>query len=192
MDEQVVKEILDDLFSSLEALDTRCQAVLDFLKAKGIGTEEDLAPYVKEASNASSVRWLATRVRIEHLLSGAAKQEEREKSKSEKAPEAKTGEDKESEAQAAPKSRIERNKEDKARSAPAPNFVKENVAVSKAPEQKPGKDKGAEVKAESAEPVTKAETRAEKPPEDSKLDQSSEKPDQGATKQDQNATKDAA
>ena len=76
MDEKIVQKILDELFSSLEALETRSAAVLQFLKDTGIAKAEELAPYLEQAGNASSVRWLAARVRIEHLLAGAMKSAE--------------------------------------------------------------------------------------------------------------------
>jgi hypothetical protein len=71
MNEKIVQEILHELFSSLEDLDTRSTAVLQFLKDKGTGGEGDLAPYLTQAGNASSVRWRAVRVRIDYLLSSA-------------------------------------------------------------------------------------------------------------------------
>jgi hypothetical protein len=81
MNEKIVREILHELFSSLESLDTQSTAILQFLKDKGIGSEEDLAPYLEQAGNASSVRWLGVRVRIEYLLSTAMQAAEREASK---------------------------------------------------------------------------------------------------------------
>jgi len=56
----------------VETLDTQSTAILQFLKAKGIGSEADLAPYFEEAGNASSVRWRAVRVRIDYLISSAS------------------------------------------------------------------------------------------------------------------------
>lgn len=73
MDQNVVKEMLHELFTSLEALDTQTSAIRQLLKDKGIATEQELAPYLDQAGNASGVRWLAMRVRIDYLLSSAMK-----------------------------------------------------------------------------------------------------------------------
>ena len=78
MNEKIVQEILHELFSALETLDTQSAATLQFLKDKGIGSEEDLAPYLEKAGNGSSVRWRAVRVRIEYLLSSAMQATERD------------------------------------------------------------------------------------------------------------------
>jgi len=79
MDEKALQEIFHEFISSLEALDTRSSAISQFLKDKGIATEEALAPYLERAGNASGVRWLGTRVRIDYLFSTASKPEENTK-----------------------------------------------------------------------------------------------------------------
>jgi len=78
MNENIAQEVLHELFSSLEALDTQSTAILQFLKRKGIATEEELAPYLEQAGDASNVRWRAARVRIDYLLSSAMKAAEQD------------------------------------------------------------------------------------------------------------------
>ena len=76
MDAHVAQELLNELGSSLENLETQQTALLRFLKDKGIVTEEQLAPYLNEAGNASSVRWRAAHVRLEHIFSAAEQKEQ--------------------------------------------------------------------------------------------------------------------
>jgi hypothetical protein len=73
MDEKVVEQILDELYSSLEDAETRSNAILLFLKEQGIASEEKLAPYFDQAGKASDVRWRAARVRMGSLLASAMK-----------------------------------------------------------------------------------------------------------------------
>lgn len=78
INEEVAQEILHELFSSFEALDTQCGAILQLLKDKGIAKEDELAAHLEQAANASNVRWRAARVRIDHLLSSAIKAAEQQ------------------------------------------------------------------------------------------------------------------
>ncbi|MFZ0202023.1 MAG: hypothetical protein WB523_03920 [Candidatus Sulfotelmatobacter sp.] len=73
MNQDIAQEIFHELFSSLETLDTQITTILKFLKDKGIATDDDLAPYLEQAGNATGIRWLAARVRIDYLLSSATK-----------------------------------------------------------------------------------------------------------------------
>jgi hypothetical protein len=68
-----IKEILDELFSLLESLETQNLALTQFLKEQGIATDEKLAPYLDRAGNTSSVKWRAARARMQYLLSPVAK-----------------------------------------------------------------------------------------------------------------------
>lgn len=76
MNSEAVKEILNELFSHLERLETQSEAILQFLKEKKRVTDKQLAPYLEQAGNASSVRWRAARVRIEYLLASERPEEE--------------------------------------------------------------------------------------------------------------------
>lgn len=71
MSDNPAEQVLSDLFGYLESMETQSGAVLQFLKEKGIATDEQLAPYLEQAANASGVKWRAARVRMEHLFSAA-------------------------------------------------------------------------------------------------------------------------
>jgi hypothetical protein len=69
MNNEAMKEVLNELFSHLERLETQSEAILQFLKEEKRVTDKQLAPYLEQAGNASNVKWRAARVRIDHLLS---------------------------------------------------------------------------------------------------------------------------
>jgi hypothetical protein len=97
MDPNITQEILDDLIPSLEALEAKSTAVLEFLKGEGIASDDKLTPYLERAASASNVRWLGVRVRVERLLSAAEKDSaQKQPEKEEKKPE--TGQTKAAEA----------------------------------------------------------------------------------------------
>jgi hypothetical protein len=81
MDDRLTRELLDELLSALERLEAQNLAVLQFLKDQKKGADK-LAPYLEQAEKTSSVKWMATRVRMNHLLDAAAKEAEREAEKS--------------------------------------------------------------------------------------------------------------
>jgi hypothetical protein len=78
MNEEFAKEILQDLISSLEALETQTAAILQYLNDKEPADKEALASCLERAGQASSIRWRAARARIDRLLSSAMKSVEEE------------------------------------------------------------------------------------------------------------------
>jgi hypothetical protein len=86
VDPEVLQQVLDELFPALEAMETQNAAILQFLKDRYILSDEDLAPFREKAGNASSVRWLGTRLRVKHILEGAARAAEVSQEKSPAAP----------------------------------------------------------------------------------------------------------
>jgi hypothetical protein len=77
MNSEIVDEIIEELSSSLQRVETQSAALMEFVKEKKLATDHELAAYLERASAASSVRWRATRVRLAHLLSGLEKSEQR-------------------------------------------------------------------------------------------------------------------
>ena len=92
MDEDILKQILDELYSSFEDSETHSAGLLLFLKDQGIASDEKLAPYFKQAANTSEVRWRAARVRMSALLASALKPQEPEAEKKTPAVQAKQSE----------------------------------------------------------------------------------------------------
>jgi hypothetical protein len=122
IDEKVVQEILDALFSSLEDLDTQSTAILQLLKDKGIANDAELASQLERAGNASSVRWRAARVRIDYLLSGAIKSAEQDAQK--KKASASTAEEKTAEKKPAEKESTEKETAQEAKADTKPSDEK--------------------------------------------------------------------
>ena len=75
MDADAVKKALNELYPHLEWQETQIMALLEFMRAKGIITDQEFAPFVEEAGKRSSVKWLAARLRIEHALSESEEDE---------------------------------------------------------------------------------------------------------------------
>ena len=139
MDENIGKEILDELFSSLETIERQNAALWELLKSKGIVSDEELAPHLEEARGASSVRWLAARVRIDHLIAGATKADQRKaEAVSAKAPEKSSGADSAAAGAEQPKkSQPEQSEVDAGKTAdkPAPEAKAGDASISKDQDQ---------------------------------------------------------
>jgi hypothetical protein len=78
MNADLAQELLNELGSSLENLETQQAALLQFLKDEGVVTEERLAAYLTHAGTSSEVRWRAARVRLARLISAQAEREEQQ------------------------------------------------------------------------------------------------------------------
>jgi hypothetical protein len=77
MNVDLAQELLNELGSSLQSLETEQAALLQFLKDNGILTDDQFAPYLAQAGKASSVRWRAAHVRLERLFSSERQKEEK-------------------------------------------------------------------------------------------------------------------
>jgi hypothetical protein len=77
MNVDLAQELLNELGSSLETLETQQAALLQCLKDNGILTDDQFAPYIAQAGKASSVRWRAARIRLESLFSTERQKEEK-------------------------------------------------------------------------------------------------------------------
>ena len=68
MSENPIKQVLSDLLPYFEALEAQSSAVIQLLQDKQIVNDEELNRYLHQAGDASSVKWRAARVRMEHLF----------------------------------------------------------------------------------------------------------------------------
>ena len=144
----IVQEILHDLFSSLEALETQNTAILQFLKDKGIATDEELASHLEQAGNASGVRWRGVRVRADYLFASAIKAAEQAAEKESRKP-AENGR----EAKAAAKQSDERE---------TAKSTQPVATTTKSENDQPENDKAEKEKPEADEAGAKAEQSVEK------------------------------
>jgi hypothetical protein len=152
-DGKVRGELLDELFSAFEDVETQSAGILQFLKEKGLATDEELARYLKQAGDASEVRWRAARLRMDALLAAAIrdaeeefarKMEERARAQEESTVQKQVdrGESEQkgaNDARAVPRNPDARKEEDP-RQTLAPNAAEEDVAKDKTQAMKATKD----------------------------------------------------
>src|SRR5207237_4417581 len=77
MDEKLIQELLDEFIPTLESLEAQSMAAIQFLKDQGKTNEKKLTPYLENAAKASNVKWLAVRLRLNHLISSTIKNSQR-------------------------------------------------------------------------------------------------------------------
>ncbi len=77
MNVDLAQELLNELGSALENVETHQTALLQFLKGNGILSDDQFATYLAQAGKASSVRWRAARIRLESLFSAERQKEEK-------------------------------------------------------------------------------------------------------------------
>ena len=136
MDAQFAQELLNELASAMEDLETQQAALLRFLKDKGIVAEDEMRRYLTEAGDASNIRWRAARVRLEHLITAADKAPQPEQPAISKSPE-----EEQPQQQASDESEAEQKPEAKREKAEGPNEKKEEAAgEANPPRQQPGEE----------------------------------------------------
>jgi outer membrane biosynthesis protein TonB len=137
--EQMLKEIADELFSIFESMETQNGAIALLLREKDIVSDKELAPFLQQSDDASSVKWRAARVRFDHLLSSIARNIE-ENARKEAAKPAKEQPDERGKVVTEKKPPEKPSEESAEISAPSDSATQEK-APEKSPEQTPTANK---------------------------------------------------
>ncbi|MGD0890738.1 MAG: hypothetical protein ABR923_04320 [Terracidiphilus sp.] len=166
MNADLAQEMLNELGSSLENLETQQAALLQFLKDNGKVTDDQLAPYLAQAGKASSVRWRAAHIRLDRLISTEKQKEEQlaekeqHKAGAAKAPSQDQAKDTKTEPPPAPDPGKEaKSKDDEAKGEAAPqheaaatNAGAESAGAQPVSEKKSGHDEQAASEDQKASP----------------------------------------
>jgi len=159
MDSDSLKELLDEFYPQLEALDTQCMAVRQYLKDERQITDTQFAPYLEQAGKASSVKWLASRLRVAQLLSSAMK--EAQKHIEEMAGKTTTADEKPAQKTPEPARSEEKAASQKPAQKTAEPASAEEKAAREKPAQKAAEPAGAEEKAAGEDKVRDDKAGAE-------------------------------
>ena len=68
MADNPTKEALYELLDYLEQVETKCGALMAFFRANGTITDDAIAPYLKQADDATDVKSRAIRARFDYLF----------------------------------------------------------------------------------------------------------------------------
>ena len=146
--DQILKELLDDLVPTMTAADTRSATILQLLKDKGIVSDDELAPYLEQAANASNVKERAARLRFEHLFATAIKSlQQAAQETATKVLEQKEEEVKQSKAETKPQKKEDDQPRDASESRSQQPNAPQNPAGDKPENEKPVPDTASEHKA---------------------------------------------
>jgi hypothetical protein len=115
MDHEVTEQILDEIVPRFQNLEAQSAAILQFLKDKGIASDNELVPYLEQAATASVVRWRAARLRIARLLASIEKSGEEAAKEQEKAASEQTRKTEEQQTSAGEKKNAEAGAEEDAK-----------------------------------------------------------------------------
>jgi hypothetical protein len=168
-DTTIADEILRELLSTLEAAAAQSAALIQFIKDKGIAKEDELAPYLEAAANASDVRSRATRLRMNSLIASALKSwEELIEKKIEQANRKDADVDRRGASAKASKQKPDESSKERAATQSGPKPEAPKAVAERAPKEtaeKPSNEAGAKTPKEAAQKAP--EQAAEKPEKES-------------------------
>jgi hypothetical protein len=144
MDEKILDQLLNELLSAFEDAETHSTAILLFLKAQGIATEEKLAPFLDQAGKASDVRWRAARARMGALMHSAIKPVEPSEKKKDESGAAKKSDEADADGAVRSQSKDKVQSGEKSENTPKQNENMENTSQQNSDNSKGSDDAKAE------------------------------------------------
>lgn len=149
MDEKILDQLLNELLSAFEDAETHSTAILLFLKAQGIATEEKLAPFLDQAGKASDVRWRAARARMGALMHSAIKPVEPSEKKKDESGAAKKSDEADADGAVRSQSKDKVQSGEKSENTPKQNENMENTSQQNSDNYKGGDRAKAEASGEN-------------------------------------------